>query len=331
MKSSILLLAAVVTGCSAPSSEPSGTASGAPGETPFKVALITPSPVNDAGWSALAYRGLQAIESKVGAEANNVVASNPQEIKDAMRSYAQKGYSLVIGHGYEYNQHGLEIAKDFPKTVFMSSSGDKTAANVGCFRFYLEQAMYVCGFVAAKMSKSGVVGMVGGPEVPSIASTFDGFEQGAKAGNANIKVLRAFTGSNDDVGKAKAQTLAMIDQKADFIIHQANAGAPGVFEACKERGVMAFGTNSDQAAASPETVLASAVIVAEDVFTSLARSVKDGSFQSGVLLVGMKEKAVSVVWNPALESKVPADLRTAADDAIAKILSGEIVVKKRDF
>lgn len=297
----------------------------------FKVALITPGPVNDSGWSALAYRGLAAIQKELGAEIQNVVASSPQDIKDAMRSYAQKGFDLVIGHGYEYNALGLEVAKDFPKTIFVSSSGDKTAANVGVFRFYLEQGTYVLGMVGAKMSKTGVLGMVGGPNVPSIESTFLAFEAGARAVRPDIRVLKAYTNSNSDVGAAKQQTLAFIDQKADFIIHQANAAAGGVFEACKERGVLAFGTNSDQAKAAPDTVLASAVIDAEPVFVELAREIKEGKYVAGVRPRGMKDAAIRIVWNPKLLNRAPGDVRKMVDDTVAKIAAGELDVPKLNF
>lgn len=297
----------------------------------FKVALLTPSAVNDSGWSALAYSGLEAIKNQMGAQTQNVVASSPQDIKDAMRSYAQKDFDLVIGHGYEYNQAGIEVGKDFPNTVFVSSSGDKTAPNVGAFRFYLEQATYVLGAVAAKMSKSGVVGMVGGPNVPSIESTFQAFEAGAKSVKSNIRVLKAYTNSNDDVGAAKQQTLAFIDQGADMIIHQANAAAQGVFEACKERGVYAFGTNSDQSADGPTVVLASAVIIAEPVFLELAKEVQSGQFKSGVRLRGMEEGAVSIVWNEKLADKVPKDARDFANLLVGQITTGQVKVPKLDF
>ena len=302
-----------------------------PIDGPLKVALLTPSSISDSGWSALAYRGLQAIAAETGAEIKNAVAAQAQEAKDLMRSYGQQGFHLVIGHGYEYNQHGIDIGKDFPKTIFLSTSGSQIAPNVGCLRFYLEQAMYVLGAVAAKMSKNGTVAMIGGPEVPSIASTFDAFEQGAKETNRNIRVLRTFTGSNDDVGKAKAQTLAAIDQGADFVIHQANAAAQGVFEACRERGIMAFGTNSDQSAAAPDVVLASAVIVAEPVFVRVAKSIQEGSYQSGIELVGMKDDAIAYVWNPQLLPQVPDDVVEMARTLAQKIREGEIKVTKREF
>jgi basic membrane lipoprotein Med (substrate-binding protein (PBP1-ABC) superfamily) len=248
-----------------------------------------------------------------------------------MRSYAQKDFDLVIGHGYEYNAVGIEIGKDFPNTVFVSTSGDKTAENVGTFRFYLEQATYLCGMVAAKLTKTGTVGTVGGPNVPSIESTFQAFEAGVKAVNPAIKVLKVYTNSNDDVGAAKQQTLALIDQGADMIIHQANAAAGGVFEACTERGVLAFGTNANQAAAAPRTVLCSAVIVAEPAFVELARRVAEGKFESGVNLQGMKEGAVDMLWNNEITGGVPDELMDLIADTKKKIAAGEITVPKLAF
>jgi basic membrane lipoprotein Med (substrate-binding protein (PBP1-ABC) superfamily) len=319
-----LLTAVAIAGCG-------GNTPSAQTQPKFKVALLTPSSVNDSGWSALAYDGLMGIKDELGAEVNNVVAATPQERRDAMRSYAQQGYNLVIGHGYEYNQDGIEIGPDFPKTVFVSSSGTKTAPNVGTFRFYLEQGMYLLGMTAAKMSKTGVIGMVGGPEVPSIESTFVGFEAGAKSVRSDIKVLKVYTGSNDDVNKAKQQTLALIDQGADFIVHQTNAAAGGVFEACKERHIFALGTNSDQASAAPDTVLASAVIIAKPAFIQLAKEVRAGTYKGEVRLVGMDVGAIGIAWNPALKQRVPKEVLDMVADAETKMKSGALVAPKNEF
>src|SRR5690349_3013754 len=137
----------------------------------FKVALLTPGSVSDSGWNAMAYEGLTAIKEELGCDVDNKAATDAQ-IKDAMRSYAQKDYDLVIGHGYEYNAPGVEMAKLFPSTVFVSSSGGETATNAGAFRFYLEQSFYLAGYVAGSMSKTGKVAAVGFNSIPSIKSTF---------------------------------------------------------------------------------------------------------------------------------------------------------------
>jgi basic membrane lipoprotein Med (substrate-binding protein (PBP1-ABC) superfamily) len=301
---------------------------GAGGE--FKVALLTPGPVSDSGWSAMAYGGLRAIESELGATVNNQEATGPK-IRDAMRTYAQQGYRLVFGHGFEYNQPAVEVAKDFPNTIFVSSSGAETATNVGAFRFYLEQGFYLAGMMGALMSKSGAVAMIGGDNVPSIKSTFKGFRAGAEAARPGIKVIEVFTGNGVDIAAAKSATLQAIAQGADFVIHQANAAAQGVFEACKEKGVYAFGANLDQNENPSGIVIASAVIDAKPAFLSLARRVKEGRFTGEVVLMGMADEAIDFVVNPALRAKIPADVAAKIAEARAKIESGELVVPKDEF
>ena len=114
------LAALVLAACSGPTSDQPATDAKSGSE--FKVALLTPGPISDAGWCAMAYDGLKAIEKDLGATVNTQEATGTK-INDAMRSYAQEGYQLVIGHGFEYNEPGVALAEQFPKTVFVSSSG----------------------------------------------------------------------------------------------------------------------------------------------------------------------------------------------------------------
>ena len=327
------LAAIAAIGCNSSSTQTSGTtATGASASNAsnFKVALLTPGPVSDAGWCAMAYDGLQQIKTQMGATVNNQEAKDTQ-IEDAMRTYAQQGYNLVIGHGFEYNDPEIKVAKDFPKTVFVSSSGGKTAPNAGAFRFYLEQGFYLAGEMAGKMTKTNKVAMIGGDNVPSIESTFKAFEAGAKAANPKVQFVKDYTGDGQDIAKAKQATLAAINEGADFVIHQANAAAPGVFDACKEKGVYAFGANLNQNDNPSGVVIGSAVIIAGPAFLDLAKQVKDGTYKGSILLMGMDKGAIDFVLNPKLKDKVPADVQKMLADDAAKIKSGTITVPKDEF
>lgn len=300
------------------------------GSAPFKVALLTPGPISDAGWNAMAFDGLQAIKSELGAEVSTQEALDAK-ITDAMTSYAQEGYSLVIGHGFEYNDPGTEVSKDFPKTVFVSSSGAKSTANSGAIRFYLEQGFYLAGAASALTSKTGNIAMIGGPDVPSIRSTFKAFRTGAEAAKPGIKVQEVFTGDGQDVAKAKQAALTAIGAGADVLIHQANAAAQGVFDAAKEKKVLAVGANMDQNSNESGVVFCSAIIKAKPAFLALAKEVKDGKYKGAVSLFGMKEGAIDFVWNEALK---PATSKAALDkveELRAKILDGSLVVPKDEF
>lgn len=326
------ILAMVAIGCSAGNE----TAKTPEGEKPsttqeFKVALITPGKVNDSGWNALAYDGLQAIKSDMSATVDNQEAAGPKA-KEAMRAYAQKGYNLVFGHGYEYNEPGAEIAADFPDTVFVSSSGGKTAKNAGAFRFYLEQGFYLAGVMAAKMSKTGKIGSVAVIDVPSIASTIKAYEAGAKAANPKIVIIPpVFFGNEGDIAGAKKATESVLAQGADFIIHQANSAAQGVFDACKERGANAFGSNSDQNENPSGAVVASATIIAKPAFLALAKQVQEKKYEGAVSLFGMEQDAIDFVINPTFTAKVPPELVKELEQMKADIKSGKLVVPKAEF
>lgn len=302
----------------------------APAGKKIKVALLTPGPVSDAGWCALAYQGLQSIQKELGAEIANEEATGPK-IKDSMRAYAQQGYDLVIGHGFEYNEPEVAVAADFPKTVFVSSSGPNTSVNAGSLRFYLEQSFYLAGSMAAQMTKTGKLAMIGGDDVPSIRSCFKAFEAGAKATNPKVSVQTIFTGDGKDIAKAKQATLAAIGAGADFVIHQANAAAQGVFDAAKEKGIYAFGANLDQNDNASGAVIASATIVAGPAFLDLAKKVQAGTYKGEITKMGMDIGAIDFVINPKLKDKIPADVLKKLDQEKADIKSGKLVVPVDNF
>ncbi|MBS1716256.1 MAG: BMP family protein [Armatimonadetes bacterium] len=328
-------LAFCVIGCTGGTDAAPKTASNQPADQKpasggFKVALITPGPVSDSGWNALAYDGLMAIQKGLGAEVKNDDATGTK-IKDSMRSYAQDGYNLVIGHGFEYNDPEAEVAANFPKTVFVSSSGGKTGANFGAFRFALEQGFYLAGALAAEMSKTGKIAMIGGPKVPSIESTFNAFRAGAMAEKKGIQVFEEFTGKDSDIQAAKQLTEAQLAKGADVVIHQANAAAQGVFDACKEKNVWALGANLNQNDNASGVVIASAVIVAQPAFLELAKAVKAGTYKGEITTVGMDKGAIDFIVNPKLQAKIPADVLKKLEDMKAKIKSGALSVPMDKF
>ena len=295
---------------------------------PFTVALLTPGPVSDAGWNAGAYEGLREIEKELGAGVSHVQVSSPSEFEEQFRAYAAKGTSLVFGHGFEFQDAAERVAKEFPKTVFVTTSGSRTAPNLAPIVFEHEQAAYLCGLMAGRMTKTGRAGMVGGVELPSITSTFLAFAGGFRAANPSGTATPVFTGSFEDVAGAKAAALALADRGADFLFQNADAAALGVFKAAEERGIRAFGTNRDQNALSP-SIVASAVIDMPRAFVETARRVKAGTFDGKPLRYGLASGVVSFVISP--KANVPQAVRDELKAAEGKIRAGTLVVPRGNF
>jgi basic membrane lipoprotein Med (substrate-binding protein (PBP1-ABC) superfamily) len=317
--------ALALAACGGPKEAPKAPKAAAPS---FTVALLTPGPISDAGWNAGAYEGLKEIEKELDAGVSHVQVKSPSEFEEQFRAYAAKGTSLVFGHGFEFQDAAGRVAREYPKTVFVTTSGSRTAPNLAPIVFELEQAAYLCGLAAGRVTKTGKAGMVGGVELPSIKSTFLAFEGGFKAARPAGTATSVFTGSFEDVAGAKAAALALADRGADVLFQNADAAALGVFKAAEERKVTAFGANKDQNALSP-AILASAVIDMPRAFVETARRVKTGTFDGKPLRYGLASGVVSFAISPT--ASLPPAVRDELKAAEEKIRSGALVVPRGNF
>lgn len=302
----------------------------------FKVALLTPGSISDAGWNALAYEGLKRIEKELGAEVSHVESKTPSQWEEHFRFYASKGYDLVFGHGFEYQEPAKAVAPDFPDTVFITTSGNTVLDNVSPIVFELEEATYLLGVISGMMTQTGKIGLVGGMNIPPINSTFFAFEKGAKSVNPNIKVSRSYVGDWENIGKAKELTLSQITEGADFIFHNADAAGRGAFHAVEEtrktgKDVYAFGSNRDQNDIAPDAILASAAIDTK-AFVYAANLVKTGTFEPMVMWMGMSlDETVKLIYNPKLKGRIPEEVQAKVEAIRQKILTGEFKAPRVKF
>ena len=317
----IVLALFLCAGCE-PIEEPTG----------FRVALLTPGSIRDGGWNQSAYEGLKRIEGDLAAAVAHQETATPQDREAGFRDFAARGYDLVFGHGFEFQDAAALVAAQYPDTVFVTTSGETVAPNLAPIVFELEQATYVLGFVGARLSRTGQLGAVGGIEVPSVASTFFAFQKGAERGRADVRVSISYTGSWTDVSAAREATLAQIAQGVDVLIHNANEGARGFFQAVRDSdGVFAYGSNRNQNDQAPERVLASATLDVPEALLLVAREVLEDRFEPRSIRFGLAQGVIGIGWNPALESAIEPDLRAEADALVASIVAGEFSVPRGEF
>ena len=282
--------------------------------------------MSDAGWNAAAYQGLELIKSRLGAETALVQTKSPADFEDAFRDFASRGFDLIFAHGFEYTDSAMEVAHSFPNTYFVVSSGSQSSRNVASISFDLDQATYVEGVLAAAVSKTGVAGAVGGIELPSVKLFFDGFRRGFLSVNPKGRVLVSYTGNFDDVGAAKEAALAQISQGADVLVHNADAAGLGVFLAARQAHVYAFGVFNNQNDVAPDVIIASAVTKNAQAFLKIATEVKEKRFHPGMLVYGMKDGMVGLVYNPKLEALIPPAALARARQAEQDLASGKLVL-----
>ena len=298
-----------------------------PASASFKVALLTPGPISDHSWNGGAYDGLLRIRDSLGAAISHIQTRTPAEFEENFRQYGAQGYDLVFGHGYEFQDAALRVGPDFPKTIYVATSGNRAAGNVAGMVFAFEDPSYLAGLVAGSMTKTGIVGTIGGTELPPVKSSFEAFVRGVHELNPKVKVLSSFIGNWDDAAAGKEQALAQIAQGADLIFQNADAAGLGIFQAAREKkGVYVFGSNSNQNGVAPDVVIGSVVIDLPHAFLTVAREVKARKFTPRVIELGTASDVVTYVPNPAFDSIVPPTVRARVDSARAKLRAGTLTV-----
>lgn len=128
----------------------------------LQVALLTPGPISDQAWNATAYQGLERIRDSLGAAISHIQTKTPAEFEENFRQYGAKGYDLVIGHGFEFQDAARRVGPQFPKTLFATTGGEGAGPNVVALSFAFDEPSYLAGMAAAAMTKTGVIGGIGG-------------------------------------------------------------------------------------------------------------------------------------------------------------------------
>ena len=325
---SILAAALAVSACADEQRDAQGEAS-----VDIRAALLTAGPVSDAGWYAGAYEGLMLLRDSLGAQVSHQQTRTPAEFDEAFLSYASTGYDLVFAHGSEYQDAAMRAGEQFPNTTFIVSGGGRYSSNVVPLIFQLEQGSYLAGMIAGGMSESGILGMVGGVEIPAAKGTFLAFEAGARAIDPDVQVLEAFIGNWDDVAAAKEAAVAQLRRGADVIIHNVDGASFGVFQAVREvvdagGTAWALGMNGDQNDIAPEIILGSAVLRIPKAFLETVIAWQAGELGGRPRYAGTNGQVVDFVLNPRLAERVPADLIARVDRARAMIRSGELQVPR---
>ena len=296
----------------------------------LRVGLITPGSIADAAWNSGAYAGLQRIHDSLGLAISHVEARTPAEQDEALRTYAAQGYDLVFAHGFEFQGPAERVSGQYPHTIFIVTSGARAQGNVAPLIFRLEEASYLAGMVAGGLTRTNLLGFVGGIELPPIKAAYEGWVNGAKAVNPKIRSREIYLNSFDDAAAGREAALALIRVGADMFHHNADAAALGLFQAAKESpGVYVFGSNADQTSLAPERVVGSAVIDLPRAFLLVAQEVKSGTFKPKVEAFGLASGVVRYVSNPGLDSLVPAALKARVKAAADSIAAGTLLAAPR--
>ena len=297
---------------------------------PFKIAFVLPSPVTDLAWGQSMWDGLNAVQAEMGKENLEIAYSDSMfQVADAaaaIRDYASEGYDLIIAHGTQYGNSLFDVAKDFPETSFAwgtatDTGADKGLKNVFAYEAAAQEGGYVNGVLAALMSQSDVLGVVGPVEAGDAKLYIDGFKYGASQTKPDIKVNVSYTGSFGDTALAAEAANTHIAAGADILTGSAQQ-VVGAIGAVKEKGAKWFGTQSDQSSLAPQNVVATQVFDWTSTIKDMIVLNQSGTYGGKAYTLTLANGGLKIVYNPGVE--VPAEAKAAADKAITGIKDGSI-------
>ncbi|MCW3473585.1 BMP family ABC transporter substrate-binding protein [Limobrevibacterium gyesilva] len=289
---------------------------------PMKVGFVYVSPIGDAGWSFQHELGRRAVDAALGSAVKTVYVENVEEGADAervIRKLASDGNELIFATSFGYMNPTLKVAQQFPKIRFEHATGYKRAANVATYSARFYEGRYVAGMIAARMSKTGIMGDVAAFPIPEVVQGINAFTLGARSVNPKAQVKVVWTSSWFDPGKERAAADVLIAQGADVITHHTDSTA--IAQVGEEKGVFTVAYNSDMAKYGPKTCLTAVTHVWGDYYVGRVKAAMAGTWTSGDTWGGFKDGMVKLApYNAA----VPDAVRQEAAAKIAQIADGSL-------
>ena len=297
---------------------------------PFRVAVVMPSAINDLAFSQSMYDALMRIQEEMGGpEAFEIVYSENMFVVDdaaaALRDYASQGFDLVIGHGSQYGSSLQEIAPDFPETSFAWGTTAETFGqpNIFAYEAASQEGGYVNGVLAATLSTSKVIGIVGPIEVGDAKLYVDGFKAGVAATNPDVTVNVNYIGSFSDVALASEAATTHISAGADVLTGTAQM-VVGAIGKAEEANALWFGTQSNQTSLAPTIVVASQVYHWEVALHEILTLIGEGTLGGQSFKADLANGGEVIEFNA--DYALSDEAKALADSTIQGIIDGSITI-----
>ncbi|GAA6187994.1 BMP family ABC transporter substrate-binding protein [Litorivita sp. NS0012-18] len=282
----------------------------------------------DKSFNEAAFSGAERWAKETGGTFREIELKSEAQREQALRRFAEAGANPIVMTGFAFGNVLGEVAPDYPDTKFAIIDMVVDAPNVRSVVFNEHEGSYLVGMMAAKASKSGTVGFVGGMDIPLIRKFACGYVQGVKAVNPDAKIIQNMTGTtpaawNDPV-KGSELTKAQISQGADVVYAAAGGTGVGILQTAADEGILSVGVDSNQNYMHPGKVLTSML---KRVDNAVYDAMKAGTdLETGFNVMGVANGGIDYALDEHNASLVDDEMAAMVDGAKAKIASGEIVV-----
>ena len=287
---------------------------------PLKVGFVYVGPVGDAGWTYAHDQARLAMEKELGGKVKTTYVENVPESADAervIRKLVAEGNKLIFTTSFGYMNATEKVAKSTPGVVFLHATGFKTGKNMGTYESRLYEGAYLDGILAGKMTKTNTLGFIASFPVPEVIRNINAYTLGAQSVNPKIKTKVIWVNSWYDPAKERQAAETLVAQGADVMAQ--NTDSPATLQVAQEKGVYAFGWDSDMAKFAPKAHLTAATNDWSGYYIDTAKAVLAGTWKPTEYRGGMKEGMVKM---SKLNPVVPADAAKAFEEKKAALAAG---------
>ena len=298
----------------------------------MKIGLVTDvGKVDDKTFNQFAYEGMMRAAEEFGLEANYIETQQPTDYEKNIRTFAEEGYDMIITVGFMITDSTLAMGKQYPEIKFAGVDqfyGEPQPNTLGLL-FSEDQSGFVAGALAAMMSKTGVIGIVAGMEIPPVIKFRRGYENGAKYINPNMKVLGVYIDSFTAPDRGKAAAEAQIAEGADVMFGAGGPTGSGGIVAAMEKGVFGIGVDQDEyyttmGGENAPFLLSSAMKRVDNAVYSAIKAFVEGTFEGGHWVGDASNAGIGYAPFHDTKSKVPAKVKDKLDDILKKLGSGAL-------
>ena len=320
-----LLLSTLLVACGSTTSSETGSASG----TSLKVAFVPLGPITDKSWTETGYNGLVRAKAELGVTIAYTEQGTPIPDGERLaRQYAQQGNQLVLLHGGQFVDAAKNAQKAYPKVWFCVAGGQVKGDHVCSYDPQQQEGSFLAGALAATVTKSGRLGLVGGFAFPALTRQLEGFKLGARYVKPDVKIQEVYINNWDDPAKGKDAGTALIAAGADVLFAATDSAAQGVFAAAAANGKFAVASYADQNSLEPKAVIASVLYDLSSLVYSTIKLAKEGKIAGEVYPGGLKDGVGNLVVNDALVDQTTKDKIASIK---ADIVAGKLKIPSTDL
>jgi basic membrane protein A len=287
--------------------------------------LLGSGGLGDRSFNDSAYNGLLEAQQQFNIRFETIDFVNNEENLEATRFLAQNNYDLIIGIGYEHKENLIQIASRFPDVKFAAIDFEVEGENIASIVYREQEGDFLIGVLAAMLTETKKVGVIGGTDIPAIRRIMAGFSQGVAYQDNNVEVINDFAGTFSDPEVGFKRAMVLYDQGVDVIHNAASRTGLGIIEAAKQTGKLTTGTSGDQRYIAPGNVVGNRPKCVDTAVMLVIGDLYHGTFTSGIRSLGLKENGIML--GPFDESIVNDEMIERLEDLKKKIIEIQIIVQ----